>query len=261
MGHIRLGSLPRTRRWQEVVALIAGGAQAAQIANATIRAAERILSTAFHDVGLRDSLWLFLQLPLAARADDFRQSLDHLGLSVSHATGLMDILGAFADAIDERLANNCGRTDLGEMAQMAAVETFAEVISPQTQGLFGSTWENVQQAFARLATPGQVSHLGRRFFARLIYKFLDFYLSRALTDHVGQGRRFATLKQVADFSHALETHCGEAARIVEIFSGEWFAKHHWETRGDISRELVAKFAHGAMRKLIDELKEGASANG
>jgi hypothetical protein len=123
MGHIRLGRLPRTRRWQEVVALIAGGAHAAQIANATIRAAERILSAAFHDVGLRNSLWLFLQLPLAARTTDFREALDRLGLSVSHATGLMDILGAFADAIDERLANNCGRTDLGEMAQFATTQS------------------------------------------------------------------------------------------------------------------------------------------
>ena len=38
MGHIRLGNLPRTRKWQEVVGLIEGGAGTAQIANATITA-------------------------------------------------------------------------------------------------------------------------------------------------------------------------------------------------------------------------------
>jgi alkaline phosphatase len=40
MGHIRLGDLPRTRKWQEVVAFIEGGAGTAQVANARIFAAE-----------------------------------------------------------------------------------------------------------------------------------------------------------------------------------------------------------------------------
>jgi hypothetical protein len=128
------------------------------------------------------------------------------------------------------------------------------VVAPHAQGLFGTGPDDVRQAFARLGTTRQVSYLGRHFFARLIYKFLDFYLSRTLADHVGEGRRFATLRQVADFSQALETYCGDAASIVEVFFGGWFAKHNWETRGDIPRKLVSRFAHGAMHKLIEELK-------
>jgi len=44
MGHTRLGDLPRTRKWQEVVALVAGGAGVCQVANAVIQAAERGLN-------------------------------------------------------------------------------------------------------------------------------------------------------------------------------------------------------------------------
>ena len=40
MGHIRLGDLPRTRQWKQVVTLIDGGAGIAQLANATIAVAE-----------------------------------------------------------------------------------------------------------------------------------------------------------------------------------------------------------------------------
>ena len=39
MGHIRLGQLPRTRKWRDVVELVAVGADVSQVANATIRAA------------------------------------------------------------------------------------------------------------------------------------------------------------------------------------------------------------------------------
>lgn len=41
MGHVRLGSLPRSRAWKEVVGLITAGADVSQIANATIRAADK----------------------------------------------------------------------------------------------------------------------------------------------------------------------------------------------------------------------------
>ena len=52
MGHIRLGALPRTRKWRQVFALIEGGTGTAQIANATIRAAEGALKFAAQDKGL-----------------------------------------------------------------------------------------------------------------------------------------------------------------------------------------------------------------
>ena len=50
MGHIRLGNLPRTRKWRQLIALIEVGAGAAQVANATIDAADRGLKEAAKDV-------------------------------------------------------------------------------------------------------------------------------------------------------------------------------------------------------------------
>src|SRR5712692_3950092 len=41
MGHIRLGRLPKTRKWQEVVGLVDAGADTAGIAAATLDASRR----------------------------------------------------------------------------------------------------------------------------------------------------------------------------------------------------------------------------
>lgn len=143
MGHLRLGDLPRTRKWQQVVGLIDGGAGAAQIANATISAAERGLNLAAEDSGLVETVWLLTQLPQAARSDDFAGALRQAGLDVGDSPTLMEVVGAFADAVDHRLAESGGRTDLGEMAQMAAVETLNRVIGERAQSLFGTTAEDV----------------------------------------------------------------------------------------------------------------------
>ncbi len=259
MGHVRLGNLPRTRKWRDVVALIQGGAGTVQLANATISAAEQGLRLAAEDKGLVETIWLLTQIPLAARSDDFAASLRNAGLNVSDAPSLMEVVGALSDAIDSRLANNGGRTDLGEMAQMAAAETISKEVGGRTQSLFGTTPADVQSAFSQLATNKQFSGFARQFFSRLTNKCLDYFLSRAMAHHVGEGKRFATLAQQADFSKALETHCQEASKIVEVFSGGWFSKTNWEQKG-IPRDNAAGFAHVAMKKIVAELKEGARSD-
>ncbi|OGQ96504.1 MAG: hypothetical protein A2521_09475 [Deltaproteobacteria bacterium RIFOXYD12_FULL_57_12] len=260
MGHIRLGNLPRTRKWQQVVALIEGGAGTAQIATATTTAAEQGFKLAAEDKGLVETVWLLTQLPLAARNDNFGQALRNAGLDVSDTPGLMEVVGAFSDAIDRKLANNGGRTDLGEMAQMAASETMSKIIGSRIQNLFGTTSDDIKNAFSKLATNKQFSMFAREFFARLTNKCLDYFVSKAVSQHVGEGKRFRTLAQQSEFTRALGIHSREASKIVEEFSGGWFSKTNWENEG-ISRKDAAGFTHVAMKKIVSELKEGAPTNG
>lgn len=263
MGHTRLGDLPRTRRWGEVVGLLANGAGAEQIANATLNAAERGLHLAADDKALVETVWLLTQLPLAARAKDmngFVVALRQAGVQVSDQPGVMEIVGAFSDAIDARISNNGGRTDLGEMAQMAASETIAKVLGERTPGsLFGTHPEDVQKALAGLGTNKHFGEFSRQFFSRITNRCINYFLSRAVANQVGEGKRFATLAQQGAFSQALEVHCREASKIVEVFSGGWLSKTNFE-KGGISREDARGFAHVAMRKLVDELKAGARPN-
>ena len=198
MGHTRLGELPRTRKWVQIVALIEGGADAAQLSNATITAAERGMKLAANDRGLVETIWLLTQLPLAAKTKDFVGALREAELNVSRSPGLMEIVGAVSDLIDSRLRNNRDRTDLGEIAQMAATETISKYVGSRVAGgLFGPSSDDVQRAFASLATVKQFSSFARHFFARMTNRCLSYYLSRAMAYHVGEGKRFSTLAQMS----------------------------------------------------------------
>jgi hypothetical protein len=258
MGHTRLGSLPRTRKWQEVVGLIAIGAGADQIATAVLRAAEQGLVQAAHHKGLVEAFWSLTQLTAAAREKDFAAALRKRGFSVPDNPGLPAILAAVSDAIDQSMPNNRGRTDLGEMAQSAATETINRIVTERTSTLFSSTSEDVQRAFRDLGTVKNFGDLGRRFYGQLIGKVLQFYVSRESANHVGEGQRFANLASKASFDDALNTHCRQASVIVERFAGEWVAKRTWQNgEVGISREEAEGFAHVAMTKIVAELKEGA----
>lgn len=259
MGHTRLGELPRTRPWRDVVGLIAEGAGVSQVAGATITAAERGLNLASGDKALVETVFLLSQLPLAARSDDFVGALRAAGMDVPDSPGVMDVVAAFSEAVDARVTSG-SRTDLGEMAQMAATETISKVVGERAPSLFAAGPEDVRSALAALGTTTRFSGFARQFFARLTNRCLDYFLSRALAHHTGGDRRFATLAQQARFGEALSLHCREASRIVEEFSGGWFSKTNWE-RGGITRKEAGGFAHVAMLKLSSELRAGARAHG
>ena len=74
-------------------------------------------------------------------------------------------------------------------------ETMVKIIGTQTQSLFGTTPEDVKNAFSKIATNKQFGLLARDFFARLTNKCLNYFVSRAVHHHVGEGRRFRTLAQ------------------------------------------------------------------
>lgn len=91
MGHVRLGSLPRSRAWKEVVGLITAGADVSQIANATIRAADKAFSFVFNDEGFTEAVWLMTQLAIAAKKDNFNDHLQSVGINLPQDTSLPDV--------------------------------------------------------------------------------------------------------------------------------------------------------------------------
>lgn len=263
MGHIRLGPLPATRKWNAVVELIAGGAAASQLATATMNAAEGGLKAVADDPGVLEAVWLLVRIPLAARSPDFAAALRRCGLDVPEGPCLVDISTALSAAVDAALPGGRGRTDLGEMAQNAAVETINAVVGTRATSLWGSGPDEVRAAFASVATPAQFGAFARQFFARFGFKCLNYFLSKALPDHVGEGRRFRTVAEQSRFTDALRTHCHEATRIVEEFAGDWFSKHRFESAGDITRDAARGFlGYAARTKLTGEFRrrEGGGGN-
>lgn len=189
MGHIRLGNLPRTRNWQQVVQAIGERASIQKVATATLSASKRGLEGASQDIGLRYSMWLLTQVAQASRQSDFISSLRQLGLSVPDEPTFHDIVGCFSDAVDERLRHKGVRTDLGEMAQLAAVESLTKMCATQLDTFFDTTAEDVKASIRQFSTTRGFSQLSHEFFSRLIFRYMSYFLSRELSNHVGANRR------------------------------------------------------------------------
>ncbi|TDQ41895.1 hypothetical protein [Tepidicella xavieri] len=259
MGHVRLGVLPRTKAWKEVVGLIAAGANVSQIANATITAAEKAFSFVMNDVGYTEAVWLMTQMAIAAKKPDIHQHLAAAGIHLPTDPSLVDVTTAITEALDRRVEGTGKRSDLGMLANRAIVGAVNDVLAPKLHSLFSSDPDTMRAALADLGKPREFGEFSRHFFARLANEGLQYFLSKVINTQLGEGMRFATMNQAAEFNLALQTHTREASLIVEQFSSEWFSKHRYHEGGDISRKSSDGFAGYALKKMRDELKVGASS--
>lgn len=263
MGHIRLNQLPRTRKWLNVVELLAVGADVFQIANATIKAAESAFSFVSNDSGYNQAVWLMTQLGLAAGQERPLEYLRSQGVDIPDNTSLPGIAVALTDALDNHSVASGGHSDLGELAQRALVNAVIKRLEPKLsqQSLFNMQADDTQRALTEFRKPNEFGQLSREFYSRLTNECMNYFLSQTLATNLGAGQRFLTMNQMSQFETALSTHCREASLIVEQFSSEWFSKHRYEEQGNISRDSVRGYASWALKKMKDELKAGAKVDG
>jgi hypothetical protein len=258
MGHQHLGTLPRSQKWQQIVQLISGGADIQDIAAATSAAAETQMTDASNDPAVKHAVWLLTQIPTAARKDDFASELRKLGLRISDRPTLIEVASAMTDAVDRYVRKTGGRTDLGEMAQLSAVESLSAVAGRELPDLFGATPEKTKATLSGLGTVKQFAVLARDFFSRLSRRQLSYFLSRELSQHVGINSRFQTIREHLEFEIALDLHCRESSRIIKEYSGEWFSKHTYE--GGITEAKAGRFVQFAFKKLREELRHRRGAH-
>jgi hypothetical protein len=142
LGHTRLGPLPKSRSWNQVVESLTGrgsrqyavsssASRVNIIAAEALKAARSTLARASYDPGVRYTFYLLTQLVLASRNPDWRSELDQHGISLSDQSSVFDLTAEVQGAIDRYIGGTAlGATDLSEMAQQAAGEALTSLLPP-----------------------------------------------------------------------------------------------------------------------------------
>lgn len=280
MGHHQLYGLPRTSAFKRVVALLGTGAGGGgtvgvapgtleQIADATLVASDAGLERAKGDEGLAFSLYLMATLTRAATEDNFAEALARAGLPApsapkgtpdyvlqqqaqgSHYT-VFDLVSGFSAAVDRHLRDTRSRTDIGEMAQLAASESLSALCARSAVTLFGENKETVQESLRKLSKDKGFATLTHEFFARFSRRYLEYHLSRELSNHVGPNRRFSGVADHNAFLQQLDDHCRVTTGVVRQFAAEWYSLHKFQQ--DITLRKTKGFTAHAIDKLRDALR-------
>lgn len=249
MGHIRLGVLPKSARWREVVGLMeADPDSAAQIAGATLAASERYLISIREDPALVRAYWTLVRLMAAARGDDFASELRSLGLPADGSTSTIGFIAAVADAVRRENASSADGSMAGEIGGLALRRALMETVGTHASSMFGSDLDDIRTALRAHSTERQFGEVSKRFFGDFLARVLRGAIDREAPRLLGASASDELLNQV-------DLHARQSAVIVQTYAGEWLSKKNYERAGQITREDAQGFIAIALRKLRSELKQ------
>jgi len=220
MGHVRLGILPATRKWIEVVKLLdSGNFSARELAEAAANAANDTLKKAVNDPAFVEIYKVLCELPRAAKEQDFSAALAKLGIDVGTSPSLTDIAQALSQKFDSIIADkNHKRTDLAEMAKQTAISSFLEKAEESSAQLWAPTNEDIRHGIGKLAAPERHGDFAQHFFTGLTQKILGYFLERELPRHISPSGPFHSIQDMRTFQKALENHCRESSFIMRPFA-------------------------------------------
>jgi hypothetical protein len=249
MGHVRLGRLPKTRRWREVLETLATSADdIGVLADATTRAAERRLRELRNDASFAYCFWLLTRIASAPRAGDFAAALADVGLDVQPDDTALSFISNVSRRAAGELSRHPESGPFSDLASLSMRRALTETVGQQSGSLFGSSLEDLQAAFRRYSTPTQFGVVATLYFSDLFTRTLRYYVERELANSTGEANALRTLDSSQAFAQALDLYARQTARIMEHFAEQWYSKRNWQTEGQITLRQAKGFTAHALTK-------------
>ena len=253
MGHERVGALPRTKRWVDVVNGIVSAADVdgdvRVLANATLENVRSRLLAIHGDAGVIASFQFLIGLALSASPSVDRNSLGELAVDLeSNPTPLR-----LASILSRYVYDHRQSAEYGEIARKAAVDTIALWTEQETRQLsFTGEHERASEVWSRASDGKGFCEVSRLFFAKFVERYLNYFISReASSKLVSTEARERLASRLQEHVSGVSHHAFETAKITESFSAGWFNRHARD-RMPSSDEIVGFLSH-SIGKLREEL--------
>ena len=261
MGHVLLGNLPKSRRWNEVVRRLLNKEDADAVAAASQEAADTAFGAMHNDPGFQDVVEILTQLGVAAEKPDPAAHLATYGLKLPDNPSLVSVSLALNGALNAATARREHLSDLAIIGGRSLVAAVTQHLNAALGTLITPTTRDVVSELGKLGRETQFGKLAQTFFYNVAKDCQRHILSKELGAHVGAGRAFPTTGQLSNFEAALDTHAREASVIVEVFAKDWFSKRMHLDNKSISKMRSSGFGWKAMKKIRAEMKKRATDEG
>jgi hypothetical protein len=254
VGHERVGALPRSKPWRDLLADIAVAADSPDaqasieaVARKTLQNVTSQYSKLCDDSGVQAS-FTFLVALANPGFDRVQDPQADLGVNLSNDPSVLQLASALSLHVRER-AQSMEYAAIATRAAGDAIAAWTAKLPGET--LFGPT--SAAEIWARASTAAGFSELARLYFARFTDRYLKYFLDRELSaEFSSPERRDRFGEAISRHVQGLSHHAFETAKITQSFAAGWFNKHASE-RMPTKRE-TRSFLATAFGKLAEELR-------
>ena len=266
MGHLRIGSLPRTKKWSAVVSAIGeisgvSDSSYSEIAKKTLDASNKSLRQLPGDLALQKCFQFLVALSVAGKSTDVYLSARELGLKIEGKPTKLQLTKSLRSWLSE-LNPTTYNPEFASLARKATADTIAAWINEHSEtpqlDLFPKL-DDPYKPWRDAARARGFCDLSRKFFTNFTRRYLNYFLSRTASSQL------KTLKEREKFSSAINrntkliaTHAFETSKLVQSFSAGWFNKHASEQKVP-SLEIIQGFLSYSFEKIREEFRRQQEA--
>ena len=179
MGHERVGALPRTKRWRDVVHGIAEASSldgdVHGLANATLRNVRQRLQDVPADTGFVASFEFLLGLAVSARAQGKAASPRTPTINLEENPSALRLARALAEYVTDRRQS----AEYAEIARKAATDVIATWTQEQTRQLtITGDHERSAEIWSRASDGRGFCEVSRLFFGKFVERYLNYFIGR-----------------------------------------------------------------------------------
>lgn len=257
MGHIRLGRVPKTKRWTGVFNVLSNdGLDTIELSKAVAGAAKDKYSKIQDNTAINYCFWLLVRISSASRTDNFIEELKHLKINTEDINSGLTFIQQLSTTVQNESIKRSSRSLFVEMAELSLKEVLSSNIVEESKSLFGTSIEDIQYACRKFSTRDRFGAIAREFFSQFMCRTINFITDKEISNYVGPDNSIQSQQQVLDFKIDLSRYCFESAKIIEEFAAGWFSKNNWESNNDITEKATLPFTSYAITKIQMELEKG-----
>lgn len=254
MGHERIGYLPKSKKWRDIVNEVANftanGDTIAQIANRTTMNVIDRYQNIEADNGVLAAFKFLILLSQSARQKDSSEFLAKQGIQLPTNFNLLGL----SRAIREFINSNSDSKEYSAFANHALIETVSQWTkqnSVQRQIKFDND-NNSFDDWRSAADGSGFCELSRMFFSTFTDNYLRYFLEREASAKITNlFDRDSFNKKLDQHVDQISKHAFETSKITQSFSAGWFNKN---AINEIpSDEKIKGFVSFCFRKLNSEI--------
>lgn len=261
MGHERLGALPRTKKWREVVAQLAESSgsreDVAAIANATLQNVGTQFKKIHWDAGVIAAFQFLVALTKSASIEHTRRSSSFPEINLEESPSALRLIGELRTWVESHAVSE----EYAAIATRASADAISLWSAQQSrQGSLFTGSVDSSEVWRRAGNAAGFCEVSRLFFSKFTERYLNYFLEREASASLATvADRDRLANQLRDHIDGVSQFAFETSRITQSFAAGWFNNHARDKYP--SKDESRTFLSVAFAKMREELTREVNANG
>ncbi len=259
MGHERVGALPHTKKWQDVVAQMAESSgseeDAAAIANAILQNVRSQFRKIHSDDGVVAAFQFLVALTKSASLADHGETSFSPRIDLEGSPSILRLVGQLRTWV---VAQGGSReyADIAAKASADAITLWSAQQSAQAS-LFSDS-SDPREIWRRAHTGAGFCEVARIFFSKFTERYLNYFMEREASASMSSASdRDQLASQLRNHVDGVSRFAFETSRITQSFAAGWFNNHARDRYP--SKDESRGFLGVAFGKMREELRREADA--